>query len=85
MPIYEYLCINCKTEFELMRPFSEADKGAVCPKCNSAAQKLVSSFGSKTGSYVQASSKPFRKVAGEKVKETEKSAKAKKRQTKHSR
>ena len=84
MPIYEYLCINCKKDFELMRPFSEADKGAVCPKCHSAAQKLVSSFGSKTGFYVQASSKPLRKVAGEVIKDSEKSAKTKKRQTKHS-
>ena len=85
MPIYEYFCINCKTEFELVRPFSEADKGAVCPKCHSAARKLVSSFGSKTGSYVQASSKPFRKAAGETVRETKKSDKMKKRKIKHSR
>ena len=83
MPIYEYLCIKCKMEFELMRPFSEAGKGAVCPKCNSAAQKLVSSFGSKTGSYVQSSSKPIRKVTVETAKETKKSDKMKKRKTKH--
>ena len=61
MPIYEYFCSMCKIEFELRRPFSEADKTASCPKCNSEAQKLVSGFGSKTGSYMQAPAKPFSK------------------------
>lgn len=84
MPIYEYFCVKCNMEFELIRPFSEAGKGVVCPKCNSVAQKLISSIGSKTGSYVQASSKPFRKMAGETVKETKKSNKVKKRKTKRS-
>ena len=35
MPIYEYVCPRCKTEFEVIRPFSEADKPAKCPQCNS--------------------------------------------------
>lgn len=65
MPIYEYFCIKCKTGFELMRPFSEADKPGVCPRCNSQAQKLVSGFGSKTGSYIQAPAEPFRKGIAE--------------------
>ena len=65
MPIYEYLCTKCGTEFELIRPFSEADKPGVCPKCNSQAQKLVSSFGSKTGSYIQTPAQPFRKGLAE--------------------
>ncbi len=60
MPIYEYFCTKCGTEFELMRPFSEADKPGVCPKCSSQAQKLVSGFGSKTGSYIQAPAEAFR-------------------------
>ncbi|MBM3143346.1 MAG: hypothetical protein FJ005_09985 [Chloroflexi bacterium] len=72
-------------EFELMRQFSESGKDAVCPKCNLKAQRLVSSFGSKTGSYMQASSKPFRKATGGKTKETKKSGKAKRRHAKHSR
>ena len=52
MPIYEYFCSKCALEFELMRPFSESDKAAKCPKCRSIAQKLVSGFGSKTSSVV---------------------------------
>ncbi|MDO9334191.1 MAG: zinc ribbon domain-containing protein [Dehalococcoidales bacterium] len=59
MPIYEYLCPKCKTEFELMRPFNEADKPAICPKCNSEAQKQIANFASKTGSYLQSPAKPF--------------------------
>jgi len=61
MPIYEYLCPRCKTAFEVMRPFGEADKPAVCPKCKSEAQRQISNFASKTGSYLQSPAKPFRK------------------------
>jgi len=61
MPIYEYLCPKCKIEFEVKRPFGEADKPAMCPKCNCEAQRLISGFACKTGSYLQASPKPFRK------------------------
>ena len=39
MPIYEYVCPKCKTAFEVMRPFAEADKPAMCPHCKSEAQK----------------------------------------------
>ena len=86
MPVYEYLCPKCNIEFELRRPFSEADKAAVCPKCNSEAQKLISSFGSKTGSYIQASGKPFRKqvskTSGMEVAMNEKTVKKPKKQQK---
>lgn len=64
MPIYEYICTECKTEFELMRPFSEADKTAVCPKCNTEAEKLVSGFASKVGFHLHTSAKPLRKRIG---------------------
>jgi len=61
MAVYEYLCPSCKMEFELMRSMGEADKAASRPNCNAEAQRLVSGFGSKTGSYIQAPAKPFRK------------------------
>jgi len=61
MAVYEYLCPKCRNQFELMRPMSEADKPAKCPKCGSKAQKLISSFGSKTGDSIQAAGEPFRK------------------------
>ena len=60
MPIYEYLCPNCNLEFELTRLFSEDKKTAICPKCKSEGQKLISGFACKTGGSIQASPKPFR-------------------------
>jgi len=60
MAVYEYRCPECRKKFELMRPMSEAKKPAKCPKCGSRAQKLISSFGSKTGDSIQAAGKPFR-------------------------
>ena len=65
MAIYEYLCPKCQAEFEVMRPMSEAGKVAVCPRCGSEGQRLLSGFGSKTGSYVQSPGKPFRKQPGQ--------------------
>jgi putative FmdB family regulatory protein len=61
MAVYEYLCPKCRKEFELMRPISEADKPAKCPKCGSRALKLISGFASKTGDSIQAPGRPFRK------------------------
>jgi putative FmdB family regulatory protein len=61
MAVYEYLCPKCRIEFELMRPISEAEKPAKCPKCGSKAQKLISVFGSKTGDSIQPAGEPFRK------------------------
>ncbi len=61
MAVYEFLCPKCRRKFELMRPMSEAKKPAKCPKCGSRAQKLISSFGSKTGDSIQAAGDPFRK------------------------
>ena len=61
MAVYEYLCPKCRKQFELMRPMSESEKPAKCPKCGAKAERLISSFGSKTGSTIQAAGKPFRK------------------------
>ncbi len=42
MPIYEYLCYDCGSKFELLRPFSKADEAASCPQCNKQARRVVS-------------------------------------------
>jgi putative FmdB family regulatory protein len=68
MPIYEYVCRKCKTEFELRLSFSEANSTALCPKCYSEAEKLISGFACKTGSTIQTSPKPFRKRVTEDAK-----------------
>ncbi len=44
MPIYEYACPGCGSEFDLLRPLSEADKGASCPKCHKPARRKLSTF-----------------------------------------
>lgn len=78
MAVYEYVCPKCRKEFELMRPISEADKPARCPKCGSKALKLISGFASKTGDSIQSPGKPFRKgtaVKAPAVKSKVKSAK----------
>ena len=41
MPIYEYRCLDCSHEFELMQKFSDPPVGE-CPTCSGAVQKLIS-------------------------------------------
>jgi len=33
MPIYEYVCLNCKHEFEAIRPMNQADQPIACEHC----------------------------------------------------
>ena len=33
MPIYEYICLDCKKEYEILRSFSESDKPMACNEC----------------------------------------------------
>jgi len=33
MPIYEYICQDCKNEFEVIRSMSQADVPMACAKC----------------------------------------------------
>lgn len=44
MPIYEYLCDQCQTKFELSRAVTEALQPADCPNGHPGARKLFSSF-----------------------------------------
>ena len=39
MPRYDYKCIDCETEFELVQSFSEAGSG-VCPQCSGAGRRV---------------------------------------------
>jgi putative FmdB family regulatory protein len=59
MAVYEYLCPSCRHRFDLMRPMSEAEKPAICPKCGSEAHKLISGLSSKTGDSMQPAGEPF--------------------------
>lgn len=33
MPIYEYVCLNYKHQFDAIRPMSQADAPQACKKC----------------------------------------------------
>ena len=33
MPIYEYVCLDCKKDFELIRPMSQSDSPLKCESC----------------------------------------------------
>ena len=39
MPIYQYVCSKCDTNFELKQSFND-DTVAICPKCNGQSRRL---------------------------------------------
>jgi putative FmdB family regulatory protein len=41
MPIYEYRCLDCGHQFELMQKFSDPPAGT-CTSCSGTVQKLIS-------------------------------------------
>jgi putative FmdB family regulatory protein len=44
MPIYEYLCPECDSIFEELRPLNQADRPAECPRCHQPARRKLSTF-----------------------------------------
>jgi len=47
MPIYEYRCGRCGTEFERIRPMFQADQCGPCPECgNLEVKRCLSLFAS---------------------------------------
>ena len=58
MALYEYLCPACRKGFELIRPMSNARKGAACPGCGSEAQRIISG-GSSAEHSTQPPTQPF--------------------------
>ena len=43
MPLYEYHCDECETEFESLQSIRERDN-ADCPECGKRARRLLSGF-----------------------------------------
>ncbi len=75
MPIYEYSCVECQEEFQLMRPMCESGKSAKCPACGKKAHRVVSVFASKADYSIKVpgkdafrGAKPARKKAVAKAK-----------------
>jgi putative FmdB family regulatory protein len=33
MPIYEYMCLDCGTKFEILRSMKDADNPVLCEEC----------------------------------------------------
>ncbi len=61
MPLYEYRCKDCGTEFEKQLRFSEANQLPACPNCNSTQTRkkissVVSFAASSDGSFASSSS-----------------------------
>ena len=48
MPIYEYVCHDCDSRFEKLRPVSQSNEPAPCPKCAHDAERVLSIFASFT-------------------------------------
>ena len=60
MPIYEYICTECNSEFEKLRPLSQADQDADCPHCQKTARRKMSTF----ACYSMSSSGIANRIAG---------------------
>lgn len=51
MPIYEYKCEGCGSDYEQIRRMSEADHDLECPACQSGeVKRQLSSFAAHSGS-----------------------------------
>lgn len=48
MPLYEYRCERCTSNFELLRPVSASKERADCPKCEAPAPRVLSVFAAYT-------------------------------------
>lgn len=50
MPIYDFQCVECGKEFELIVGVSKDNSNRICPQCNSTnIKKLLSSFAVRGG------------------------------------
>ena len=56
MPIYEYVCLNCKKEYEILRSFNESDQPMDCDECgaDNVKRKLSLAIAHSGGSSVSA-------------------------------
>jgi putative FmdB family regulatory protein len=57
MPIYEYVCKDCGTRFEMLRSIKDADSIIPCKSCQSnQTQRALSVFFARSGSQIIAGS-----------------------------
>ncbi len=60
MPLYAYVCLDCKKEFELLRPMGQADDPAPCAHCGGdhVRRKLAVFYAQSGGHAVSGTSTP---------------------------
>jgi len=51
MPIYEYYCVGCCLDFEVMRSVSQSGEPASCEKCGKPAERQLSNFAFKSNTF----------------------------------
>ncbi len=52
MPIYEYVCQDCQTSFEMIRTIEKADSDVNCVKCQSDnVKRRISLFNAASGGH----------------------------------
>ena len=44
MPLYEFYCPTCSSQFELLRPMSKSDEPATCPSGHVTTNRVISMF-----------------------------------------
>jgi putative FmdB family regulatory protein len=59
MPLYEYVCLDCKTRFDTLRSMKDADAPLQCANCSSDhTARLISLFNAQSGGRVVAGGAP---------------------------
>ncbi len=57
MPLYEYVCLDCKTRFDVLRSMKDADAPIPCTACQGEhTSRLISLFNAQSGGRVVAGS-----------------------------
>lgn len=51
MPIYQYLCEECRVESEYIRPVSKADDEALCKLCGATTTRVLTMFSFKSDTF----------------------------------
>ena len=55
MPIYAFICLDCKKDFELLRPMAQADQPAPCADCGGAnVKRKLTVFNAHSGGHAVA-------------------------------
>jgi putative FmdB family regulatory protein len=55
VPIYEYVCLDCRERFDALRPMAQADAPIVCRTCgNDHSSRTLSVFFAQSGGHAVA-------------------------------